>query len=192
MSKTALLLIDIQNDYFPGGKRPLNGMEAASVQSAKLLKSFREKGLTIVHVRHEFPTDDAPFFLPNSEGAIIHASVIPLANESVVLKHQINSFRDTNLKAVLEHEGVENLVIVGAMSHMCIDSVVRAANDFGYNCTVAHDACATSDLEFNDITISAGHVHGACMAALRFAYATVTSTDELLLMLNVQEQPALV
>lgn len=192
MTKAALLLIDVQNDYFPGGQCPLNGIEAASVQSAKLLTYFREKDLTIIHVRHEFLTNDAPFFLPNSEGATIHASVMPLADESIVLKHQINSFRDTNLKTVLEHEGVENLVIVGAMSHMCIDAAVRAANDLGYNCTVAHDACATLDLEFNDITISAGHVHGACMAALRFAYATVTSTDELLLMLNAQEHPALV
>ena len=175
MSKTALLLIDIQNDYFPGGKCPLKGMEAASVQSAKLLASFREKGLTIIHVRHEFLTNDAPFFLPNSEGANIHASVTPLADESVVLKHQINSFRDTNLKALLDREGVENLLIAGAMSHMCIDAAVRAANDFGYNCTVAHDACATLDLEFNGVTISASHVHAAFMAALSFAYATVIS-----------------
>ena len=180
MSKTVLLLIDIQNDYFPGGKCPLNGMEAASLQSAKLLASFREKGLTIIHIRHEFPTQDAPFFLPNSEGSNIHVSVTPIADESIFLKHQINSFRDTNLKAVLERKKVENLVIAGAMSHMCIDAAARAANDFGYKCTVVNDACATLDLQFNGVNVSSTHVHAASMAALSFAYATVISTDELL------------
>ena len=180
MSKTVLLLIDIQNDYFPGGKCPLNGMEPASLQSAKLLTRFRDKDLSIIHVRHEFPTNDAPFFLPHSPGSSIHVSVTPILDEPVFLKHQINSFRDTNLKAVLERQGVKNLVIAGAMSHMCINAATRAAHDFGYNCTVVHDACATLDLVFNGIKVSSTHVHTSSMAALNFAYARVISTDELL------------
>lgn len=179
MSKTALLLIDIQNDYFPGGKCPLNGMEFASVQSAKLLASFREKGLTVIHVRHEFPASDAPFFLPNSEGSNIHVSVTPTANEPICLKHQINSFRNTNLKVVLDREGAEKLVIAGAMSHMCVDATARASYDFGYECTVVHDACATLDLKFNGVNVPSNHVHAASMAALSFAYARVITTDEM-------------
>ena len=183
MSNTALLLIDLQNDYystFEGAKWPLAGTEKASKNAAKLLEKFREQGLPVVHVRHEFPTDEAPFFLPNSTGAHIHQSVAALDNEPVVLKSQINSFRDTNLKQILDELKVEKLVVVGAMSHMCVDAGVRAAVDLGFECHVAHDACATLDLEFNGQVVPAEQVHNAFMAALSFGYCNVDTTENLL------------
>lgn len=183
LNTTALLLVDFQNDYFPtyaGAKNPLVGTEAAAEQGAKLLAHFREQGLPVVHVRHEFPTDEAPFFLPHSDGAQIHSSVAALENEVVIVKQQINSFRDTDLQKVLDDAGITKLVIVGAMSHMCIDAVTRAAADFEYECVVVHDACATMDLEFNGVTVPAAQVHASFMAALNFAYAKVASVDDLL------------
>lgn len=180
MSKTALVIIDLQNDYFQGGKWELEGTEAAAANAALLLDCFRKKGLPIVYVRHEFPTDDAPFFAPNSEGAKIHSSVENIEGEPVILKQQINSFKDTNLKPTLDKMEVDSVVICGAMSHMCIDAVTRAAHDFGYNCAIAHDACATLALEFNGVKVPANHVHAAFMAALGFAYANVASTDAFL------------
>ncbi|MBL4701934.1 MAG: cysteine hydrolase [Phycisphaeraceae bacterium] len=184
MSKIALIIVDLQNDYFPGGKWVLEGTEGAATKAATLLESFRAKKLPVVHVRHEFPTTDAPFFVPNSEGVKVHSSVQELEAEPVVIKHQINSFRDTNLKEILDELDVDRVLICGAMSHMCIDAVTRAANDLGYNCAVAHDACATLGLEFNGVTVPASHVHAAFMASLDFAYANVASTDELLSELN--------
>jgi nicotinamidase-related amidase len=180
MSKTALIIVDLQNDYFKGGKWELEGTEDATIKAATLLKRFREKGLPVVHIRHEFPTVDAPFFAPNSEGAKVHSSVHELEGEPVVVKHQINSFRETGLKQILDELQVDSVMICGAMSHMCIDAVTRAANDFGYTCTIAHDACATLALEFNGIHVPAKQVHAAFMAALGFAYANVVSTDKLL------------
>jgi nicotinamidase-related amidase len=180
---TALLLIDFQNDYFStynGAKIPLVGTEAAAEQGAKLLASFRQQGLPVVHVRHEFPTDEAPFFLPGSDGAKIHSSVAALEDEAVILKHQINSFRDTDLQKVLDDAGIKKLIIVGAMTHMCVDAVTRAAADLGYECAVAHDACATLDVEFGGVKVPAAQVHAAFMAGLGFAYAKVESTDELI------------
>ena len=186
MSKTVLIIVDLQNDYFQGGKWELEDTEAAATKAATLLKSFREKGLPVVHIRHEFPTISAPFFVPDSEGAKVHSSVQELEDEPVVIKHQINSFIDTNLKGILDELAVDNVLICGAMSHMCIDAITRAANDFGYNCSIAHDACATLELEFNGVTVPANHVHAAFMAALDFAYAHVASTDELLAEINQQ------
>ena len=183
MAKTALLLIDFQNDYFPSydnAKLALSGTEAAAKQGAKLLAAFREKKLPVVHVRHEFLSNDARFFLPGSDGAEIHPSVKDIPGEPVVLKHQINSFCDTNLKSLLDEQAVENVVIAGAMTHMCVDAVTRAAKDFGYNCAIAHDACATLDLEFSGVKVPAEHVHAAFMAALNFAYAHIASADELI------------
>jgi nicotinamidase-related amidase len=98
----------------------------------------------------------------------------------VVLKHFVNSFRETELKSILDQQDIKELVVVGSMSHMCVDGITRAAADFGYTVTVIHDACASRDLEFNGVTVPAAHVHAAFMSALGFAYANVVSTDEFL------------
>jgi len=180
MAKTALVIVDLQNDYFAGGKYELEGTAAAATNAARLLEHFRAQGLLVVHVRHEFPAEDAPFFAPNSEGAKVHASVQEIEGEPVVLKHQINSFRDTNLKQILDSAEIESVLICGAMSHMCIDAVTRASADYGFQCSIAHDACATLSLEFNGTSVPASHVHAAFMSALGFAYAKVASTKELL------------
>ncbi|MDH0305091.1 MULTISPECIES: cysteine hydrolase family protein [unclassified Pseudomonas] len=180
MSKHALIIIDIQNDYFPGGKWPLDGAEAAADNAARLLAAARQRGDLVVHVRHEFQDSDAPFFAPGSQGAQIHPKVEPATNEAVVLKHNVNSFRDTNLKGLLDQHGIEALTIAGSMSHMCIDSATRAAADLGYDVSVAHDACATLSLTFDGKQVAAAEVQAAAMAALAFAYAKVVSTEQLL------------
>lgn len=180
MPKRALVLIDVQNDYFPGGKWPLVGMDSAADRAAKVLAAARAKGDLVVHVRHEFPGADAPFFLPGSEGAGIHAKVQAREGEPVVLKHHVNAFRETDLKAILDRHGIEEVVICGAMSHMCVDAGVRAASDLGYRCVVVHDACATRDQEFESKVVPAAEVHAAFMAALQFGYAKLISTEEYL------------
>jgi|SRR5450830_87422 len=178
MSVQALILVDIQNDYFPGGKWTLSGADAAADKAAAILAAAREAGDLVVHVRHEFAGADAPFFVPGSEGARLHAKVLNRADEQVILKHFVNSFRDTELSAVLERNEIKELVVVGSMSHLCIDAITRAAADQGYTVTVIHDACASRDLEFNGLTVPAAHVHGAFMASLAFGYATVVSAEQ--------------
>ena len=180
MAKQALIVVDIQNDYFPQGKWPLVGADAAADNAARLIKAFRDAGDPVVHIRHEFTTEEAPFFTPNSEGAKLHPKVLNRADEPVVLKHFVNSFRETDLKSILDEQGIKELVVVGSMSHMCVDGITRAAADFGYKVTVIHDACATLDLEFNGVTVPAAQVHAAFMAALAFAYASVVSTTDYL------------
>ncbi|MBO3274304.1 cysteine hydrolase family protein [Pseudomonas schmalbachii] len=180
MTRQALIVVDIQNDYFPGGKWTLSGVEAAADNAARLIGAAREAGDLVVHIRHEFPSSEAPFFVPGSPGAEINPRVRNQGDEPVVLKNFVNSFRQTELKPLLDSHGIEEVVIVGNMSHMCVDAVTRAAVDYGYKATVIHDACATRDLEFNGVVVPAGQAHAAFMAALAFAYATVISTDEYL------------
>ncbi len=180
MSKKALVVIDLQNDYFPGGKWVLEGINSAAEKASRLIALFRETNDSVIHVKHEFLTDDSPFFSPGSVGASIHEKVSPSKGEPVVLKHQINSFRDTDLKEVLRQKNIDELVICGAMSHMCVDATTRAAADFGYLCTLIHDACATRELEFNGSRIPAQQVHADHMATLGFAYANIISTENYL------------
>ncbi|MGE4543226.1 MAG: cysteine hydrolase family protein [Pedobacter sp.] len=180
MSNNALIVVDLQKDYYQGGKWTLEGTEKASANAKRILEATRKAGDLVVHVRHEFPNEAAPFFVPGSEGASIHPDVVPAEGEPVLTKDQVNSFKGTELKKVLDKSGIEAVTIVGAMSHMCIDAVTRAASDHGYKCTLVHDACATLDLEFNGVTVPAHMVHAAFMSALGFAYAEVISTEELL------------
>jgi nicotinamidase-related amidase len=119
------------------------------------------------------------FFWPNSEGAEIHSCVAPIDDEPVIVKHEINSFKNTKLDEILRQNSIEKLVIVGAMSHMCIDAVTRAATDLGYECNVAHDACTTLALEFNGVMVPSSHVHAAFMSALSFGYCNVDTTANL-------------
>ncbi|RZI73127.1 MULTISPECIES: cysteine hydrolase family protein [unclassified Pseudomonas] len=176
MSSTALIVVDIQNDYFPGGKWPLVGADAAADNAVKVVQAARDAGDLIVFILHESGAD-APFFTPGSEGARLHPKVLNLEHEPVVLKHFPNSFRDTGLQALLEEKGIEHLVIIGSMSHMCIDATTRAAADLGYTVKVIHDACASRDLEFNGDVVPAAQVHAAFMSALGFAYAEVLNTE---------------
>jgi nicotinamidase-related amidase len=180
MTKRALIVVDVQNDYFPGGKWTLSGMNAAADNAARVLAAARAAGDLVVHVRHESLEANAPFFVPGTPGAQIHASVQPRDGETMVLKHQINSFRDTKLKEILDGKGITSVVVCGAMSHFCIDAAVRAADDFGYAVTLIHDACATRDLDFNGTTVPAAQVHAAFMAALGQGYATSLTTAEFL------------
>jgi nicotinamidase-related amidase len=178
MAKKALLLIDIQNDYFPGGDMELAGIDRASGRAAELLDRFRQARQPLIHVRHVFQSDSAPFFRPNTAGAEIHPSVAPSGDETVITKNYVNAFQQTDLKTLLDAMGIKDLVIAGAMSHMCIEGTTRAAADLGYQCTVIHDACATRDQEFDGRKIAAEDVHGAAMSTLGFAYAKVLSLSD--------------
>lgn len=176
--KQGLILVDIQNDYFPGGNLELFGVEQAAKNARKLLQMFRDKQAPIVHIQHISKQPGATFFLTETKGAEIHESVAPQPDETVIVKYFPNSFRGTHLLEHLKDSEVEEVVICGAMSHMCIDATTRAAFDFGFQCIVIEDACATRDLEYKGKTVKAAEVHAAFMAALAMPYAKVTSIDE--------------
>ena len=173
----ALLIIDIQNDYFAGGAMQLVGSDSATHNAARILASFREQGLPVIHVQHLALSPTATFFLPGTDGAKIHESVAPIDGETVITKSFPNAFRGTNLKDVLDGLNLEQLVVVGMMTHMCIDTSVRAANDFGFKVTLVGDACATLDLEYDGRTVAAADVQASYLAAIDGSFATVIATD---------------
>jgi nicotinamidase-related amidase len=177
---TALLLIDIQNDYFPGGAMELVGAVEAGRQAATLLSAFRQKALPIVHIQHISTRPGATFFVPNTPGVEIHESVMPRADETVFRKNYPNGFRETPLLAHLKSQQVSRLVIAGMMTQMCVDTTTRAAVDLGFSCLLAHDACATRDLSFNGATVSAANVQLAYLAALNGLFARVLNAREII------------
>ncbi|QDA36075.1 cysteine hydrolase (plasmid) [Paracoccus liaowanqingii] len=176
MSNRAILVVDLQNEYWPSGNLPLQGIEAAAENAARVIEHARSKGDLVVNIRHEVP--GGPIFVPGSEGAEINKVVAPQGDDVVITKNFPNSFRETGLKALLDEEGIKDVIVIGAMSHMCIDATTRAANDHGFSTTTIHDACATRDIEFGGQTAPAAHVHTAIMGALAFLYGDVISTED--------------
>jgi nicotinamidase-related amidase len=167
-SNTALLLIDIQDFYFPGGKMELVNPEPAARKAAVILNEFRKEGLIIVHVRH------------NSEpGGEINNIVKPLQGEKVISKNEVNSFLGTDLLDYLKSRNVKTLIICGMQTHMCVEAATRAGSDLGFKCILIHDACATRDLKFNEKIIKAEDVHYSTLSTLK-NYASVVSADEFL------------
>ena len=179
MSK-ALLLIDLQRDYFPGGAHPLVEPEAAVAAAQRLLEDFRDRGLPVIHVQHVSEEPDATFLRAGTDGVEFHPLVAPEAGESVIRKASPNGFAGTGLERELRGHGIEELVVAGMMSSMCVDATVRAAVDLGFAPTVVHDACAAPDLTFGGQTIPGATVHATFMAALAGGYGPVLSADEVL------------
>ncbi|MDF2923018.1 MAG: nicotinamidase-like amidase [Paenibacillaceae bacterium] len=178
--QSALVLIDIQQDYFPGGKNELQAPDAAAAQAALALEFYRRKGLPVYHVRHESIKPGAGFFLPGTPGAEIHPAVAPWRDEPVIVKHAPNAFLRTGLKQELLGHKITQLVIVGMMTHMCIDTTVRAAQDFGFSVVVLEDACATKDLMWGEERIPAGTVQKTIMASLNGTFARVIGAERFL------------
>ncbi|MBU2709615.1 isochorismatase family protein [Zooshikella harenae] len=177
-SRTALLIIDMQQDYFPNGKMPLSDIEVAAENTRTLLTHFRSAQQPIIHVQHIFKHMDAPFFQPNSEGKEIHPSLAPQSNEIVITKHKANSTLATTLEQYLIEKGISQLIIVGAMAHMCIDAITRSLSDKGYQCTIINDACAAPSLDLKQTKINAEDNKALIMYALQFAYGDVYTTTE--------------
>lgn len=176
----ALVIVDIQKDYFPGGRMELVGAEAAGGRAHELLSAFRESGEAVFHIQHVFESKDAPFFTPESEGTKIHPDVAPEGDEPLIVKHHPNAFLDTPLADELRRAGAEDVIICGMMTSMCVDASARAAADLGFHTSIAADACAAPDLRSGDEVIPGATVHKAFLAALGSLIADVRDTDEII------------
>lgn len=165
--RKVLILIDIQEFYFPGGAQPLHEPEEAAKRAARALALFREFGWPVVHIQHEF-----------GPGGAIHHLVAPLEGEVVITKNEVNAFSGTNLLEVLQELKPSELVFSGMQTHMCLEAAVRAAKDYGFRCTVLADACATKNLKYDGIEVPAAQVHASTLATLNRTYARVINTGD--------------
>jgi nicotinamidase-related amidase len=171
--KTALLIIDMQDFYFPGGQMPLKKPERASAKASKVLDEFRSNKMHIIHIKHNTEKNNG-----------IHTDVMPKEGEKIFTKNKANSFLDTGLEGYLKENQITHLVITGMMTHMCVEATTRAASDKGYKCFVISDACATRDLQYNNKIIKAEDVHLSTLSTLEYGYAQILSAKELINLLK--------
>ena len=167
--RTALLLIDIQDFYFPGGRVQLEHPEQAGMNAGLLLDQFRKQAYPVYHVKHQF-----------EPGGDIQANDEPRAGEPIITKQQVNAFLGTDLLAMLQADSVRQLVICGMQTHMCVEAAVRAAHDYGFTCILVEDACATRALQYQEMIIPARYVHYSTIKTLEDTYATVVTTEAFL------------
>ncbi len=167
--RSALLIIDIQNFYFPGGRLQLEDPEKAGMNAGLLLNQFRKSDLPVFHVRHNM-----------EPGGEIHPFVEPAEDEVVISKDQVNAFLDTELLELLRADSIDKLVICGMQTHMCVEAAVRAAHDLGFSCILVEDACATRTLQYKENIIPARNVHYSTISSLQGTYAEITTTEAFL------------
>ena len=162
---TALVIIDIQQFYFPEGALPLAQPEAASANAGRLLAHFRASGQLVVHVGHNA-----------SAGREFAADVVPADGEDVIFKDEVNAFQGTDLQDRLQRRGIRRVVLCGMQTHMCLEAAARAAHDLGFEVVVVSDACATRDLKYGATTVPAAAVHAGTLATLDRVYGRVVDT----------------
>ena len=170
-----LLVIDMQNDYYPGGAMELVGIETAHANLLNLIVTAHRQGNRVIYVQH-IASEDASFFRQGTPGAKLYGELPIREDDTVIQKHYPNSFRDTPLQAVLDQSETKELLICGAMTHMCIDTTVRAGYDLGYDIRLVGDACATRDLEYEKEEITADVVHQSFLSALHGTFCEVVKT----------------
>lgn len=176
--KQALILVDIQNDYFEGGKCELYEALETAGKTAEVLERFRKHDDLVIFIQHVNTREGAMFFVADTEGVKIHQSIVPKENERIIKKHAPNSFFETDLQNCLQENKITDLVICGMMSHMCIDTTVRAAKDLGYHVSVLENACTTKDLMWKNNRIPSDIVHNVIMASLQGMFGDVMTVEE--------------
>jgi nicotinamidase-related amidase len=165
-SKTAILVIDIQKFYFPGGSLPLVEPEKAAANAAILIDKARKAGFPVIFIQHK-----------SSSGMDIPDIIKPLPGETIFVKEEANSFYGTGLLDHLRKLQIDTLVICGMQTHMCVEAAVRAAHDYGFKVILVHDACATRNLSFGGREVAAADVQTAVLAAMK-SYSTILSTEQ--------------
>jgi nicotinamidase-related amidase len=173
----ALIIIDMQNDYFNHGAMKLVNAETASKNAKLILDRFRINRKPVIHIQHITLDKNKTYLLPDTHGSEIHWNVKPIHGEKVIKKRFPNSFRNTDLLDYLSNHKIKELVICGMMTHMCVDATVRAAKDYGFNILLIGDACATKDQEINGQIVKAEEVQKSFLAALNYFYASVKTTS---------------
>lgn len=170
--KEALLIIDVQNDYFPGGACELCGALEAEKKIISLIEESRRLNRPVIYIQHINPPDDT-FFIEGTYGCEISDRIKPESGDKVIVKYYPNSFLETELDSYLKEIGAEKLIVCGMMTHMCVDTTVRAAMDYGYRIALVADGCADMDLEISGETIPADTVHKTFIASLKGIFADI-------------------
>lgn len=158
MNKTALLVIDLQNDYFPTGSFPLWNTATTLSNIKTAIEKAQQQNMTVIHIKHEADPSVgiAPFFNQGSEGVEIHPEIIAAAPQAdVVIKHYADSFEQTDLEETLQKHGISELLICGMMTQNCVTHTAISKAAEKYQVSILMDCCTTVDEMIHNIALHA-------------------------------------
>ena len=181
--RSILIPIDVQCgfDYAPWGRRNNPAMED---NGRRLLAAWRERGLPLIHVRHD-SVQQGSSLAPSHPGNAMREGFEPQAGEALVSKSVNAAFIGTDLDLRLRRLGIEQVLLFGISTDMCVSTTARVASNLGYRTTVIGDACACFDLRDADgSVIAAEQIQRAHLATLRAEFAEVIDTDEVIAQLR--------
>ncbi|GAA5812121.1 hypothetical protein MFLAVUS_005571 [Mucor flavus] len=183
MSEEALIVVDVQNDYFPDGNLPTwNPIETAEA-CAQLIQKFRQDGKQVVfvkHIIHDSQAEIFPALIKGTRGAEIHDIVKPLPTEKIITKHEVSSFVGTDLKEYLVSKGVKKLVVVGMMIHNCVNATVYSGVEEGFPCIVVEEAVNTMDQPYDGELVKAQDIKKAFLAGIQFSFSKAYKLQDVL------------
>lgn len=193
--KTAILVIDMQNDFIAQGaplETPMGRRILPTLQ--RLLAFAREKGMSVIytaHVHREDGSDLGRFgdiyptiaegacLIDNTPGADMYPEVTPLPNEPVIKKHRYSAFFGTDLDIILRSKGIETVVITGVTTENCCHAAARDAMYLGYRVAFLSDATGTYDYPDTGFgPVPAEEVHRVTLALLNVSTAHVMTTED--------------
>jgi nicotinamidase-related amidase len=178
-ARTALLVIDFQNEYFDG-KLPIPDGKRALTNTLRLIEHADAAGMAVFHVQHVTPAG-SPIFAEGSASGRIHADIAPAAHHQLVQKTSVSVFPTTDIDQRLKQKGIETLVIAGLMTHACVAGAARDAVPLGYRVIVVDDASATRDLDAGrGETVAYRDLHRAALVSIEDTFGDVMSTDAVL------------
>jgi nicotinamidase-related amidase len=182
VDKTALIVIDAQQEYFaPLGKVVLPDGPAAVKRIAHALGWARGANVPVIHIVHESRKAGAAIFAPGSPALAVHPDAAPVGSEPVFTKHLPGSFTGTPLEETLRKHGVERLVLAGFMTQMCVDTTARQGAHLGFAITVLADATAAKSVTGPDgEAISADVVHRTHLGSLNGFLADIKATTDVM------------
>jgi nicotinamidase-related amidase len=178
MAKRALIVIDVQNEYFDGALPISDPSPATSLANiTRAMDAAREAGVPVVVVRHTDDGDDAEIFREGSHAWELHPEIEGRPRDHLVEKRLPGSFTGTPLAEILAEAGVDTVSIAGYMTHMCVDTTAREAAHRGLGVEILKDATGTLALENSGGEASGEELHRATLVAQGQFFADVMSTD---------------
>ncbi|MDT8715240.1 cysteine hydrolase [Clostridium sp. 19966] len=173
--KKALLVIDVQNEYFTGKLKvtyPINSLD----NILKVMDHARKNNMIIIIVQHASISGDT--FIRNSNEWQIHPKIIEKSYDYLIEKTKPSSFYETNLEEILKKENITGVVISGYMTQMCCDTTSREAFHKGYYVEFLSDATGTIDVNNKVGVVSSEELHKVTLITQSLKFSDVISSDE--------------
>lgn len=176
--KRALIVVDVQNEYFEGGALPISYPPNSFSRIKEAIEEAQKAGILVVFVQHASLKENAGAFVRGSHLWEFHDDIKKLTPDLVIEKNHASSFVGTDLNWRLRTLGVDTVTIVGYMTQNCCDATARDASQLGYNVEFLSDANGTLAFSNNAGEVSAEELHRSFLVAQAFGFSRVLSLDE--------------